>query len=145
MGLLDQLVEERIRTAIARGDLKGLPGEGRPLCLDEDLLVPAEVRMAYRVLRNGGGVPPEILALREATELTEALLREPESRQRMARLQRLEAVLQQLESAGLRRMARGVLVRYQEKLLARLVPDGDAPDADPSSPGRGSPAAPLGR
>lgn len=148
MGLLDQLVEERIRAAIARGDLQGLPGEGRPLCLDEDLLVPAEVRMAYRVLRNGGGVPPEILALREATELTEALLRESEGRQRMARLQRLEAVLQQLESAGLRRMAHGVLARYQEKLLARLVPGGEAPGADPGSPGRGSPAdpaAPLGR
>ena len=34
--LLDALAEARIEEAIARGELDGLPGAGRPLVLDDD-------------------------------------------------------------------------------------------------------------
>lgn len=128
MGLLDQLVEDRIRAAVARGDLRGLPGEGRPLCFDEDVLVPPELRMAYRVLRNGGGVPPEVLALREATGLAQSVAAEQDAGLRAAGLRRLEALLQSLEAAGLGRTSTRVLAQYQEQVLARLAtgPSGPA-------------------
>ena len=37
--LLDALAEARIEEAIARGELDGLPGAGRPLVLDDDRLI----------------------------------------------------------------------------------------------------------
>ncbi len=45
--------ENRIAEAVARGELQGLPGEGRPLDFDDDdPLAPPETRMAKRILRN---------------------------------------------------------------------------------------------
>ncbi|MDW8469649.1 MAG: DUF1992 domain-containing protein [Burkholderiales bacterium] len=52
MHVLEWIAERRIEEAVARGELQGLPGEGRPLDLDEDPLVPEEMRMAKRILRN---------------------------------------------------------------------------------------------
>ena len=63
------LAERRIEEAIARGELDELPGAGRPLELDDDRLVPAELRLAYRILKNAGYVPPEVEDLREIAAL----------------------------------------------------------------------------
>lgn len=120
MGLLDQWVEERIRAAVARGELQGLPGEGRPLPLEDDLLVPPELRMAYRILRNAGAVPPEIAVLREANDLAAAAAAEPDEQRRRAALGRLEAVLVKLEAAGLPQLSNRVLADYQRQLLERF-------------------------
>ena len=46
-----------------------LPGSGRPLELDDDRLVPEELRVAWRILKNAGFVPPEIEALRDIDAL----------------------------------------------------------------------------
>ena len=67
------IAENRIAEAVARGELRGLPGEGRPLGLDdEDPLAPPEARMARRILRNAeltlgevfGGLREELLRRR---------------------------------------------------------------------------------
>lgn len=53
MNAVEIIAENRIAEAVSRGELQGLPGEGRPLDLDdEDPLAPPEVRMAKRILRN---------------------------------------------------------------------------------------------
>jgi len=63
------LAERRIEEAIARGEFDELPGAGRPLELDDDRLVPQELRAAYRILKNAGCVPPEADELREIGQL----------------------------------------------------------------------------
>jgi hypothetical protein len=63
------LAEQRIAEAISRGELDDLPGAGRPLDLSDDALVPEELRLAYRILKNAGFVPPEVEVLNEIAEL----------------------------------------------------------------------------
>ena len=49
------LAERRIEEAIARGEFDDLPGAGRPLELHEpDPALPAELRLACRLIRNAG-------------------------------------------------------------------------------------------
>ena len=67
--MLDFLAEQRIAEAIANGELDELPGKGRPLELDDDALVPEHLRLAYRILKNAGFVPPEVQTLNEIAEL----------------------------------------------------------------------------
>lgn len=67
----DRIAEERIARALAAGEFDALPGSGRPLDLGDDLLVPPEVRMANRILKNAGCLPPELEAARAAAEDTE--------------------------------------------------------------------------
>ena len=61
MHALEIIAERRIDEAVARGELQGLPGEGRPLDLWEDPFVPAEVRMAKRMLKMADMEPVDIL------------------------------------------------------------------------------------
>jgi hypothetical protein len=61
----DALVEKQVRDAQAQGAFDDLPGAGKPLKLDDDAMVPEELRAAYRVLKNSGYVPPEVEALRD--------------------------------------------------------------------------------
>jgi hypothetical protein len=66
--MLDFLVEQKLEEAVSRGELENLPGEGRPLDLDHDPLVPEELRVAYRILKNAGCVPPEVEAKNRAAK-----------------------------------------------------------------------------
>lgn len=54
---IEDLVEDRVREAQARGDFDNLPGKGRPLRLSENPLVPPHVEMANRLLANAGFAP----------------------------------------------------------------------------------------
>lgn len=73
MKLLDALVEQRIAAAAARGAFDDLPGAGAPLALDDDLMVPEEVRVANRILKNAGFVPPAVEQLRALRDLRDEL------------------------------------------------------------------------
>ena len=50
----DLIAEQRIAEAISRDEFDDLPGQGRPLALDDDPLVPEDLRIAYRILKNAG-------------------------------------------------------------------------------------------
>ena len=49
------LAEERIREAQKNGAFDNLPGKGKPLVLEDFSLVPADLRLAYYVLKNVQG------------------------------------------------------------------------------------------
>ena len=70
---LDAIAERRIREAQDRGEFDDLPGAGAPLDLDDDALVPEDLRAAYRLLRNAGFVPPELEGSREIRALEQLL------------------------------------------------------------------------
>lgn len=106
----DAIVEARIAEAQQAGAFDDLPGAGKPLNLDEDRLVPGDVRAAYRILKNAGYVPAELLERKEAASLRKLVATiaadHPERRRALAKLALLEA---RLETTSLR--ARGSLTR----------------------------------
>jgi len=55
----EAIVEERIKKAQKDGRFDNLTGMGRPLNVD-DTHVPEELRLAHKVLKNAGFLPPEI-------------------------------------------------------------------------------------
>jgi hypothetical protein len=76
MLVLELLAEGKIEEAIARGEFDDLPGAGRPLDLDDDPLMPEDLRVAYRILKNAGYVPPELQTLNQIAELERFIARE---------------------------------------------------------------------
>lgn len=74
--MLELLAERKIEEAIARGELDDLPGAGRPLDLEDDALVPEDLRVAYRILKNAGYVPPEVQTLNQIAELERYIARD---------------------------------------------------------------------
>jgi hypothetical protein len=107
--MLDFLVERRLEEAVSRGELSNLPGEGRPLELDEPPLIPADLRLAYRILKNAGFVPPEVQTLSEIAQL-ERLVNEggEDVAARSKALRKLALLRTRIEN------------RYYEKAVAKL-------------------------
>ncbi len=71
--IFDKIAEERIREAIEHGEFDDLPGKGKPLKLEDDSHLPADLRLAYKILKNANCLPPE-LELRREIRTTEQLL-----------------------------------------------------------------------
>ena len=78
MWLIDKIAEQKITEAIENGELDNLPRQGQPLRLDDDALVPEELRTAYRLLKNAGYLPPQLNMYREITNV-EGLLAQAKS------------------------------------------------------------------
>ncbi len=74
-GIFDHgLIEGKIKDAIRKGELKNLPGEGKPLRIEaENPLIPPEDRMAYRMMKNLGLTSVEGQLKQEMDELKEQI------------------------------------------------------------------------
>jgi len=116
---LDLLAEQRIREAQERGEFDNLPGAGVPLVLDDDALVPEELRAAYRILKNAGFVPPELEAHREIRELEQLLQSIEDDGRRSALLARINFLLAR-SAAGRRRGDLRIESEYFEKIAEQF-------------------------
>ena len=118
MLFIEKIAEQHISAARDRGEFDNLPGQGRPLALDDDVSVPPELRAGYRVLKNSGFIPPEVEQLRDIRSV-ESLLAQAESDKEKKRLLLKLSLLRsklpalQLTTSGLQ--------RYQDKILQRLA------------------------
>ena len=122
MNIVDKIAETQIEAAIERGELSNLPGEGKPLSLDDDSMVPPELRAAYRLLKNAGFLPPELQLRRDISD-AEQLLRQIDD-QSSAEYFRARAKLEMMRirlDASRGRSANFQLeTYYYQKLLARM-------------------------
>jgi hypothetical protein len=118
MDIVDQIVERKIAEAVERGDFDDLPGAGRPLEIEEDLLVPAELRVAYRLLKNAGYVPDEVKLFAEIRSAEQLLMQASAEEERVAATARLRVLLERLGSG--RAMPMQAQADYFERLVERL-------------------------
>jgi len=116
--LLDRLADSRIEEALAAGELEDLPGAGRPLELDDDRLVPEELRAAYRILKNAGFVPPEIETRKELATLEALIATLEDCVERKGAVAKLALLQARLDGNTPRRRD---FAGYREKILSRFA------------------------
>jgi Domain of unknown function (DUF1992) len=109
MLVLELLAERKIEEAVARGEFNDLAGAGRPLDFDDDALVPEELRVAYRILKNAGYVPPEVQTLNQIADLERSIARDDLDADAIAKGLRKLALLRTRVEAS-----------YYRKVLAKL-------------------------
>jgi hypothetical protein len=120
MLLFEILAESKIQEAIERGEFDNLPCAGKPLDLDVDPLVPEDLRVAYRVLKNAGFLPPE-LELRKEIENIERLLEQGSpGPDRSRALRRLQLLQMKLSESRRGRTNLRIEADYYEKLIEKL-------------------------
>jgi hypothetical protein len=68
------LIDEIILDAMRKGKFADLPGQGRPLQLDDEAYVPSHLRMAHKLLRDNDLAPDWIMQGRELEAARAALL-----------------------------------------------------------------------
>ena len=121
MDILAKIAERKISEAMARGEFDDLPGRGKPLVMEEDLTgVPAELRMAYRILKNAGFVPPEVELRKEIVTLHELVRTLEDDEERRKRRRELEFKLLKLSMMRQRPVNLDEFPVYREKVMERL-------------------------
>lgn len=73
MDAFRRIAEERIRKGIEEGAFKNLSNNGKPLNLQDDIGVPEELRMAYKILKNAKVLPPEMEIRKEILSLQDLI------------------------------------------------------------------------
>jgi hypothetical protein len=121
MTLFEQIAERRIREAMDRGEFDNLPGAGKPLALERNPFVPAELRMAYKVLKNAGVVPQELETRAEIRNLEAMLVDMEDEAERLRATTRLSLLRLKLDMCrpGGRSLSVGGL--HHQRLVERLT------------------------
>ena len=126
----DRIVEERIREAMLNGDFDDLQGRGRPLRLDDDPPVPDELRLAYKILKNAGFVPPEIQLKREILQTEDLLAGMTSASERYRAVKRLNFLIMKLNAMRKTGVVSEFPQYYQPKAAERLS---SKPGPEPTS------------
>ncbi len=61
----EDLIEARIRKAMAEGEFDNLPGKGKPIDLSKYYGVPEHLRIAYQMMKDSGYIPEEVRLKKE--------------------------------------------------------------------------------
>lgn len=121
MNFMDEIVESRIAEAISRGELDNLPGCGKPLQLDDDRMVPEELRVAHRILKNSGHLPQQVHLRREISNIGCILAHTADPASQNASARRLNALLIKLSAANGKSADLRVEQMYYDKLVQRVA------------------------
>ena len=119
----EKIVEERIREAQRKGVFENLPGSGKPIVYEDDLFVPEELRLAYRVLKNSGFLPPEIEIKKEIARTEDLLTGMQDTAEKYRILKRLNFLILKLNSMRESSVQFEVPQHYLEKLAKRFRPE----------------------
>lgn len=122
MDIMATIAERKISEAMARGELDNLAGAGKPLEMDEDLSgVPEELRMAYKILKNAGFVPPEVELRNEIVSLREMLGQLEDDEERRTLRRQLDFKLLKLNMMRKRPLDLDEFPEYRDRIIDRLT------------------------
>lgn len=103
-----------------RGEFANLPGAGKPLRLEDDSMIPGDLRLAYKVLKNAGCIPPELELRKEIIALRDLLrIIEDEDGKREA-VRKLNDRILRWNIMGKRMMNLDEFPEYKERILQTM-------------------------
>ena len=114
------LAEKRIAQAAEEGAFDDLPGRGRPLQLEDDSRIPPELRMAFKVLKNAGYVPPEIAERKEIDSLLDMLETCEDEAEKLRQMRKLDVLILRMNSRRSRPVALDEHDPYYERVTRRV-------------------------
>lgn len=114
------IAEQRIAEAMEAGSFDNLPGAGQPLQLEDLSHLPEDCRMACKILKNSGCIPPELADRKEAARLIDFLDNCADEQERLKQMQKLELLLNRITHGSRRHLALVEHDEYYHKILARL-------------------------
>lgn len=117
MDPFSRIAEQRISKAIDDGSLEFSRWKNKPLPKDDDSSVPAEFKLAYKVLKNAGYLPPELEDKKEVKRLEELINSTDDEHVRVKQMRKLSVLLARIES----RRGRPVNIELQSDYHTRIV------------------------
>ena len=90
------IAERKINEAIQKGQLDVKGWHNKPLPRTNDSLVPEDLRMAHKILKNSGYLPPEIEAKKEIQQIEDLLVACEDEHTRVKQIKKLNYLVMKL-------------------------------------------------
>jgi septation ring formation regulator EzrA len=119
--IIETIAERKIQQAMAEGTLPDLSHwKDKPLPPDDMANVPADLRMAYRLLKNAGYVPEEVTLHQEITRLEQLLETCTDEKEKVRQLKKISCLKTKLECRMGRAIELGEDGPYYNRVVDRL-------------------------
>ena len=120
MDIFRRIAEEKIREAMQRGEFDDLSCVGQPLNLEDDSMVPEDLRMGFRILRNAGCLPPEMEEKKEIYSLGQLIQTVDDEKERAELVRQLDFRLLKFNMMRRTPFHLDDYPQYRERILTRL-------------------------
>ncbi len=114
------IAEKRIQEAMSQGQFDNLPGKGKPLKFEDDSMVPEDLRMAYKILKNAGFIPPELQTEKEIRQAVDLLESMEDERLRYKQVIKLNVLVTKMNLMRKRPVNLEVNQFYYRKIVERI-------------------------
>ena len=91
------IAEQKILKAMEEGDLNSPRWKNKPLPLDDDHLVPEDLKIAYKLLKNSGYLPPELEERKEIRRIEDLIASTEDEHERLKQMKKLNVLLMKVE------------------------------------------------
>ena len=98
MNILTFLAEQKILQAMEERDLSDNSFKYKPLPLEDDSFVPAELKIAYKILKNGGFLPPEVEERKEIKRIEDLIISTEDEHERLRQMKKLELLMMKIDA-----------------------------------------------
>ncbi|MCL2789568.1 MAG: DUF1992 domain-containing protein [Desulfobulbus sp.] len=121
LSIIQTIAERKIQQAMTDGTIPDLSHwKNKPLPPDDMAHVPEDLRMAYRLLKNGGYVPEEVALQQEINRVEQLLATCADEREKVRQLRRISCLKTKLGSRHGRPMDLGEDTPYYNRVVDRL-------------------------
>lgn len=119
----ERIIEERIREAQKQGEFDNLPGKGRPFDFSKEPDLPADMRLAYKILKNADCLPPEIELKKDIQRMEDLLAGETDTARKYKLLKKVNYMILKLNAMRPTAVGFEMPQHYADKLADRLDPE----------------------
>ncbi len=98
MDILAVIAEQKILQAMQERDLSDSKYKYKPLPLEDDSFVPDDLKMAYKILKNSGFLPPEIEERKEVKRLEDLITSTSDEGERLRQMKKLDVLLMKINA-----------------------------------------------
>ncbi len=114
------IAEKRIKEAMQQGQFDNLPGKGKPLVFEDDSMIPEDLRMAYKILKNAGFIPPELQTEKEIRQAVDLLENLEDEKQRYRQVTKLNVLITKMNMMRKRPINLEANQVYYRKIVERV-------------------------
>lgn len=121
------IAEQKIAQAMKEKDLTESEWKNRPLPLEDDSFVPDDLKMAYKMLKNAGYVPPEVEERKEIQRLEDLISRTEDEHERVKQMKKLSVLLMKVDAKRSTTSSIANQEDYYRKVVERITVKSKAP------------------
>lgn len=121
MDFITRIAERRIIEAMENGEFDNLEGAGKPITFEDETWIPEDLRVAYRLLKNAGCIPPEIEIRKEIINMSSLINTIDDDKERLKKLRELNFKILKFNTLRKKPFNLGDFPEYEEKVIDKIT------------------------